>query len=747
MSREYILQPFSSPPELQIDYAKELNPQQHAAVTALPGPALVIAGAGSGKTRTLTYRVAFLIEQGIPPEKILLLTFTNKAAKEMMRRVADLLGSELSTLWGGTFHSIGNRTLRRHADLLGYQKDFNIMDREDAKDLLNACIADAQIDVKATRFPKAEVLGDIFSMSLNTEKTVEEILAEQYDYFEELAPLVVDLQKRYVERKRSTNAMDFDDLLALWLKLLKENPEVCEHYQRRFQFILVDEYQDTNKLQGDLIDLLAARHKNVMVVGDDSQSIYSWRGANFRNILDFPKRYPGAQVYKIETNYRSTPEILSVANAAIAANVNQFAKELSAARKSGSKPVVVTCNTGGEQAAFVAQRVLELREEGVNLNEMAVLYRSHFHALELQLEFTRRNIPFSITSGIRFFEQAHVKDVAAFLKLASNPRDELSFKRLVRLLPGVGGKGAEKLWAKFEAERRFATGLESDNTQSRLQTGAPTESATDASSPSPPSDGGEGRGEEVNLIEKPPLTPALSPLVPHGEREKNSDSKPNTSQESASKNPIAVGLQKCAASVPKKTTVAWAQFTATMAQLETEPVRGKPAQMIRLVIEAGYKEHLQEEYANYRQRLEDLEQLATFAQQFKTLEEFLTQLALLTNVEAEDNEQTKDAEQIRLSTIHQAKGLEFDVVFVIMLCEGLFPSARSMESVEGEEEERRLFYVAVTRARNELYLSYPLIRMTPGTGGDVMQQPSRFLGEIPKELVEEWQLRSFNPYG
>jgi DNA helicase II / ATP-dependent DNA helicase PcrA len=672
MSREYILQPFSSPIELQIDYAKELNTQQHAAVTALPGPALVIAGAGSGKTRTLTYRVAYLIEQGIPPEKILLLTFTNKAAKEMMRRVADLLGNELSALWGGTFHSIGARILRRHANLLGYQQDFNIMDREDAKDLLNACIGEAEIDVKATRFPKAEVLGDVFSMSLNTEKTVEEILAEQYDYFTELAPLVLDLQKRYVAKKISTNAMDFDDLLALWLKLLKENSEVCEHYQRRFQFILVDEYQDTNKLQGDLIDLLGARHKNVMVVGDDSQSIYSWRGANFRNILEFPKRYPGTQVYKIEVNYRSTPEILSVANAAIAANVNQFAKELSPARKSGSKPVVVTCGDGGEQAAFVAQRVLELREEGQNLNEMAVLYRSHFHALELQLELTRRNIPFSITSGIRFFEQAHVKDVAAFLKLASNPRDELSFKRLVRLLPGVGGKGAEKLWGQFSAV---------------------------------------------------------------------------SGQQSVGKNPIATALQKCAASVPKKTTVAWAQFTATMAQLETESVRGKPAQMIRLVIEAGYKEHLQEEYANYRQRLEDLEQLATFAQQFKTLEEFLTQLALLTNVEAEDNEQTKDTEQIRLSTIHQAKGLEFDVVFVIMLCEGLFPSARSMESVEGEEEERRLFYVAVTRARNELYLSYPLIRMMPGSGGDAMQQPSRFLGEIPKELVEEWQLRSFNPYG
>jgi len=713
MSRDYILQPFSSPIELQIDYAKELNEQQHAAVTALPGPALVIAGAGSGKTRTLTYRVAYLLEQGIPPEKILLLTFTNKAAREMMRRVSDLLGRDPAGagLWGGTFHSIGNRFLRRHAELAGYKPSFNIMDREDAKDLVNACIAEAEIDVKATRFPKGEVLCDVFSLAVNMQKPVEEILEEHYDYFAQLAPQVADIEKRYATRKRATNAMDFDDLLVLWLRLLQEHQDVRDLYQRRFQFILVDEYQDTNKLQSELIDLLAARHKNVMVVGDDSQSIYSWRGANFRNILEFPKRYPGAQVYKIEVNYRSTPEILSVANAAIAANIHQFKKELTPARKSGSKPVVVTCGDGREQAAFVAQRVLELREEGGNLNEMAVLYRSHFHALELQLEFTRRNIPFSITSGIRFFEQAHVKDVAAYMKLVSNPSDELSFKRLVRLLPGIGGKGAEKLWNRFlesGVESRLSTGVESNDAQSRLETGAPTEPA----------------------------------------REKSSDAASNAGQESGVKNPIATRLRGCVAAVPKKAAVAWAQLIATMAQLEVPPVRGDASRMIRLVLEAGYKEHLQEEYANYRQRLEDLEQLASFAQQFKSLEEFLTQLALLTNVEAEENQPVKDSEQIRLSTIHQAKGLEFDVVFVIMLCEGLFPSGRSMDSVEGEEEERRLFYVAVTRARNELYLSYPLIRMMSGDGGgDAMQQPSRFLGEIPGRLVEEWNLRPFDPYG
>jgi DNA helicase-2/ATP-dependent DNA helicase PcrA len=440
MSHEYVLKPFRPELRLNIDYARELNEQQLAAVTAPPGPALVIAGAGSGKTRTLTYRVAFLLEQGIPPDRILLLTFTNKAAAEMMRRVSDLIGHELRSLWGGTFHSIGARVLRLHAETLGYQRDFTILDRDDAKDLIKACMADAQIDKKDKHFPKPDVLNEIFSLAANTHQTIEQLLEGKFSYFSEFAQEIADQQKRYHARKRATNGMDFDDLLALWLRLLQDHPEVREQYQRRFQFILVDEYQDTNKLQGDLIDLLAARHRNVTVVGDDAQSIYAWRGANFANILDFPKRYPGAQVFKIETNYRSTPEILNVANAAIAANVNQFAKELAPARKSGVKPALVQCHDAGQQAAFIAQRTLELREEGVSLNQIAVLYRSHFHALELQLELTRQQIPFSITSGIRFFEQAHIKDATAYLKFVANPRDEVSFKRLTLLLPESGPK-------------------------------------------------------------------------------------------------------------------------------------------------------------------------------------------------------------------------------------------------------------------------------------------------------------------
>src|SRR6266545_3277806 len=376
MSRDYVLHRFRGQVNLRIDYAAELNEQQHAAVTAEPGPALVIAGAGSGKTRTLTYRVAYLIEQGVPADRILLVTFTNKAAREMMRRVGELLSNDTGSLWGGTFHSIGARILRRHAEALGYRRDYTILDREDSSGL----------------------------MAVNTCRSVAEVLGQEYDYFANLTPQIEDVLKRFHARKRAANVMDFDDLLLLWLRLLRENDEARELYQRRFQFLLVDEYQDTNKLQSELIDLLGERHKNVMVVGDDSQSIYSWRGANFKNILEFPKRYPGAKIYKIETNYRSTPEILALANAAIAPNIHQFAKELAPARKSGPRPTLVPCGDGAEQAAFVAQRVLELRDEGADLNRMAVLYRSHFHALELQLELTRRNIPFSITSGIRFFE-------------------------------------------------------------------------------------------------------------------------------------------------------------------------------------------------------------------------------------------------------------------------------------------------------------------------------------------------------
>jgi DNA helicase-2/ATP-dependent DNA helicase PcrA len=666
MSPEYVLRPSGAGTHLQIDYGRELNPQQYAAVVAPPGPALVIAGAGSGKTRTLIYRVAYLLEQGVPPENILLLTFTNKAAREMMRRVAGLLGQELAALWGGTFHAIGSRILRRHADRLGYARDFAILDREDARHLLGDCIQSLGIDTKALHFPKADVLGEIGSLAANTARGVGEVVASEYDHFEGLTGLIEAALQAYQARKRAGNLMDFDDLLVLWLKLLREADEVREYYQRRFQFILVDEYQDTNRLQGEIVDLLAARDRNVMAVGDDAQSIYSWRGADFRNILTFPERYPGTVIYPIETNYRSTPQILEVANAAIASNKHQFEKKLAPVRPGGAKPAVVSCLDGAQQAKFVVQRVLELREQDIPLDRMAVLYRSHFQALELQLELTRRRIPFTITSGIRFFEQAHIKDATAYLKLVSNPRDEVSFKRLVRLLPGIGPRAAERLWAAFQAAAASATG-------------------------------------PANL---------------------------------------AARLEACAGAVPKRAKADWTQLTATCSQLAVPELRDSPAQMLRLVLEAGYEDYVKTSFENHRSRLEDLDQLADFARQFDQLDDFLTQMALLSNVDSEDEQPAAPGdEQLRLSTVHQAKGLEFDVVFVITLCDGLFPSQRSAETPEGEEEERRLFYVAITRARNELYLSYPLCRGTVGGGGASILRPSRFLAEIPPDLVETWDLR------
>lgn len=646
--------------DFRIDYEKELNRQQWKAVTCPPGPALVIAGAGSGKTRTLTYRVAYLIEHGIAPRQILLLTFTNKAAQEMMERVALLLGRELPSLWGGTFHSIGNRILRRHAPAIGYPQGFTIMDREDSKSLLKSCIEEEKSG-KSAQFPKAEVVGNIFSQAVNRMIPLASMIQGQFSYFEHLTAQLESIRRRYRARKIEDGLVDFDDLLALWLELFDKDDDARRQYQKQFRYLLVDEYQDTNKLQGLLIDRLAEEHGNVMAVGDEDQSIYSWRGADFRNILEFSKRYSDAKMFKIETNYRSAPEILRLANEAIAANGNQFQKKLQAVRASGQKPVLATCEDANEQAGFVANQVLELREAGEKLSDMAVLYRSHRHAMELQLELTKREIPFVITSGIRFFEQAHVKDATAYLKLIANPRDEVAFHRLAKMLPGIGEKMANKLWSRFLSQ-----------------------------------------------------SPKLS---------------------------IAERLANCAQAVPKKARADWAQWDATMSQLEAEPMRRDPGKMIELILDAGYEEYLQNHFENYRSRLEDLQQLSQYARTFENLEDFLSQLALETNLETEDRAaKTNEDDRLRLTTIHQAKGLEFNVVFIIMLCQGLFPSSRSLRDEEiGEEEERRLFYVATTRAKNELYLSFPKMRFAPGQQDNHLQ-PSQFLIELPQECYEPWEL-------
>ena len=664
MSRQYTLHRPERSASIHIDYAAELNEQQLAAVTAAPGPQLIIAGAGSGKTRTLTYRVAYLLENGIDPRNILLLTFTNKAARQMLDRVANLLPIDASGIWGGTFHATGNRMLRRHGSALGYQSSFTIMDREDQKDLINTVVASAGIDPKEIRFPKGDVLAEIFSFVVNTETPLEQLLAEKFPYFLPLLEKIADVRGRYEKKKKVTNSVDFDDLLEKTLSMLQQHEGIADFYRRQFQFILVDEYQDTNKIQADFIDLLARDHRNVMVVGDDAQSIYSWRGANFKNILEFPKRYPDAQIFKIELNYRSVPEILDVANAAIAANVEQFRKNLAPTRESlGIKPAVVALNDGTEQAQFVAQRLLELRDEDVDLNEIAVLYRAHYHALELQLELSRRGIPYQITSGIRFFEQAHIKDVISFLRFVANPRDEVAFKRMVKLLPGIGNRSAENLWNIW--------------------------------------------GKSMN--ERGEIT--------------------------------SWGERLLAMNVSARSKKHWTQLAHTLDEIAPGGVPNPPSEMITSVVEAIYDDYAKVNFTNYELRREDLSQMAAFSQQFKDVNEFLSQLALISNVDAEvAPNQTADREAVNLSTVHQAKGLEFQTVFVIWLTEGMFPSSRSMDEREDWEEERRLFYVAITRAKNELYLTYPHLRLSGGYG-DVFQRPSRFLKEIPNPLVEDWQVQ------
>ena len=554
--------------------------------------------------------------------------------------------------------------LRRHGSALGYSSGFTIMDREDQKDLINAVVAGAGIDPKEIRFPKGDVLAEIFSFVVNTESSMDELLAGKFPYFLPLLEKIKDVQIRYEKKKKATNSLDFDDLLEKTLSMLQQHEGVAAFYRRQFQFILVDEYQDTNKIQADLVDMLAVDHKNVMVVGDDAQSIYSWRGANFQNILEFPKRYPDAQVFKIEMNYRSVPEILEVANAAIAANVQQFHKHLSPTRESNAvKPAVVALNDGSEQAQFVAQRILELRDENIDLNEIAVLYRAHYHAIELQLELSRRGIPYQITSGIRFFEQAHIKDVAAFIRFVANPRDEVAFKRMVKLLPGIGNRSAENLWNAWDRSLNE-------------------------------------RGE----------------ITSWGER-------------------------LLAMNVSAKSKKMWEQLAHTLDEIAPAGQPNPPSEMITSIVEAIYDDYAKVNFTNYELRREDLNQLAAFARQFKDVNEFLSQLALISNVDAEAApNQTADKEAINLSTVHQAKGLEFNTVFIIWLTDGMFPSSRSLDTRDALEEERRLFYVAITRARDELYLTYPHMRLTGGYG-DVFQRPSRFLKEIPNELVEDWQVQ------
>lgn len=665
--KKFIIKTETAKPAL-VNYRDVLNEEQRAVVMAGKGPLLVIAGAGSGKTRTLTYRVCRLIEAGVAPGRILLLTFTNRAAREMVSRVETLLKGDVRRIWGGTFHSLGNRILRRHASSLGYENNFSILDAEDAKDMVEACIEEAAIDTKARRFPKGEVLAGLFSFATNTDTPLEQVIVAQAPQFEPLTQQIVRVDRLYQARKLERNAMDYDDLLVNWKRLLSEKPDIAAIYQEQFEHILVDEYQDTNRLQADIIDLLATKQRNLMVVGDDAQSIFGWRGANFANIFEFKDRYPDAQLFRLEMNYRSTPEILMLANASVAHNRKQFPKHLQAVRPSRQfTPALVPLRDAEQQAAFVAARILELRDEGVPLDEIAVLYRSHFHSLELQLELTRRGIPYDVRSGVRFFEQAHIKDVVAYLRLLVNPRDELAWKRVLKLIPKIGNATAARVWEKL----------------------------------------------------------AYAP------------------------EPLALARTSDLAKVlPKGAQSGWTEFVELLNALLEPAVVNQPAKQIELVLARGYLEYLQATYENAEAREEDLRQLANFAAGYETTELLLSELALI-NTErfgppggtvGEDVLMGGDEdEQLTLSSVHQAKGLEWRVVFLLWAADGRFPSARSLRDAEGEEEERRLFYVALTRARDELYVCYPLLDSERGRQS-VIQRPSRFVTEVPRALFEIWSV-------
>ncbi len=660
--KKYTIHRDVSPVRTAIDYERELNEEQRSVVLSGDGPILVIAGAGSGKTRVVTYRVARLLERGVPPGGILLLTFTNKAAREMLHRVEHLVKMDTRYIWGGTFHHIGNMVLRQHADRVGYNRNFTILDNEDAKDVVELAVRESGIDTKKRMFPKSGVLKELFSYAANTMQTIEEAVRERNPFFYDLLDEMASIHTIYTRKKRETNAMDFDDLLTYWHMVLSEDAELCKLYAMTFAHILVDEYQDTNRIQSEIIDFMGLINRNVMVVGDDAQSIYSFRGANFQNILDFPKKYGDASIFKLETNYRSTPEILDLANNSIAYNFNQFEKNLHSVRSNGVIPVVAPSRDVIQQAEFVAQRILELSDEGIPLDRISVLYRAHYHSMEVQMELTRRGIPFEIRSGLRFFEQAHIKDVVSFLRVVSNPNDEISWKRMFRIFPRIGKKTADNIYSYLKEH-------------------------------------------------EDPFGPLMSKSI--GEKFK---------------------------SIRKENLDVWAELFTELKDLQNDEA---PGDMISAVLKHGYIEYLKFTYPNYEARLEDLGQLINFSTKYQSLDSFLSELSLMSGLSGEEvvTAGDFDEERVILSTIHQAKGLEWQVVFIIWCAEGRFPNPKAVE--EGAiEEERRLFYVASTRAMDELYLCYPILAFDR-QAGHIIMRPSRFLAELKGSCYEEWSINEY----
>jgi DNA helicase II / ATP-dependent DNA helicase PcrA len=630
------------PQKLSIDYAAALNAQQLAAVTAGEGPSLVIAGAGSGKTRTLVYRVAYLIDSGIDPSQILLLTFTRKSSQEMLDRAGELIGVRSERVRGGTFHSVANMLLRRYGRSIGLEPGFTILDRGDAEDLIALVRAQLGLNEKDKRFPRKGTIAEMFSKSENTLRPLDEIVVEEFDHFSDHLDALGQLQRGYQASKRQRQLVDYDDLLVLLRRLVMEDEGVRRTISSLYRYILVDEYQDTNRLQADVVRHLAFTHQNVMVVGDDAQSIYAFRGATFKNIMEFPTLFPGTTIYKLEENYRSTQPILNLANTIIEAATERYSKHLFTRKLDGPLPVLVEAAGENAQSRFIAQKILELREEGVPLDEMAVLFRSSFHSFDLEIELSRHGLPFIKRGGVKFIETAHVKDLLAHMRVVANPLDAVSWHRVLMLVEGVGPKKAQDVMAAL---------VKSDKPYHALR---------------------EMTGRSGKGLKDLALT--LESLAGSGEL--------------------------------------------------------RPAEQVNHIYEY-YLPILKTQYDDYPKRMRDLDHLQTIAEGYQEVETFLSDLALeppdgsVAGVEATN----RDDERLVLSTIHSAKGLEWQCVFVIWIVDGRFPSVYSFSEDEGLEEERRLFYVSVTRAKRHLYLTYPINVFDRGSGM-ILSKPSRFLDPV-----------------
>lgn len=630
-----------------IDFARELNNEQLLVVHSGDGPCLVLAGAGSGKTRTITYRVAYLLANGVEPENILLVTFTNKASREMLSRVELLTGGNVKLPWAGTFHHVAYKILKQYASLLGYQNNFTILDSEDSRDLFKICVKGEGIDRTQKRFPSPRVISSIVSYARNAMTTVADVLDVQHPSWLEHADTLSRIAEEYRKRKLEANAMDFDDLLTNLYLLLLKSPRVREKFAGQFRYVLVDEYQDTNKIQAAIVDQFASVHKNILVVGDDAQSIYSFRAAEIQNILGFEDKYENAKVHRLETNYRSTPEILALANDVITRNVSQYEKELVSIVNSLTKPEVQAFADATEEAEFVAQRILELRDEGVPLSGMSVLFRAAFHSQALEMELAKRDIPYDYRGGVRFFERAHIKDVLAYLRIFANVNDSIAWSRVLNMQVGIGPVGSQKIIQKIQ--------------------------------------------QEVQADELSELGSLLS----------------------------------------SRGQVGWADFMSIYTDMQK--AQHTPVNLINAVLNSRYTDYLENEYPDYRERIEDVRQLGVFAERAKDLNQFLAEASMqesYAGARARDTH-SDDEDNLVLSTIHQAKGLEWDAVFVLNVSAGQFPHDRALRSENGLEEERRLFYVAVTRAKKFLHITYPVV----GNHMNVLGGPSLFLEELDRSLV------------